>query len=438
MLDLINLKNRLGLNNDRFQHYNSNQTGLSNLQARLNVRGGVDQWTRMRQDKLRSLKKTLLYSYQSAIVQKYNVQTGTLIENLLLIISILQNNNIKLLTEEQLNILAEVEEQYNFSILDRTSLDYIIQLQEIINILKNQQPFFRCLINHDKLKVEYQDKIISIPFFDIPVNGTEPINTNFHNGTVFKWIHGNKEEWTPDTYWIVYMQYSEETAYFRAQIRKADQEIEILTIDDEGNETTSYYRGWMTGPNQTAIIWNIKKNVTWNDMNYTKILYITKDQNTSIFFKRFDRVIINGVPWQVQAYNENYSTDKTGENDFGIIRVALKETYTSSNQFINQTIKKIEQKKEAQAEYDLQHTETRIDGPTTVKPYSQVTFIAKNFDMAAEWTLYDTPLARIKTISEDRKTVIVEILTGTSNKNGFYINYGNSEETKVHVIIGSL
>jgi len=49
------------------------------------------------------------------------------------------------------------------------------------------------------------------------------------------------------------MQYSEETAYFRGEIRKADEEIEIIIIDDEGNESSKVYRGWMTGPNETTV-----------------------------------------------------------------------------------------------------------------------------------------------------------------------------------------
>jgi len=53
----------------------------------------------------------------------------------------------------------------------------------------------------------------------------------------------------------------------------------------------------MTGPNETNALWNTKKDVTWNDLNYTKLLYITKDEDTLAFFKRFDRVIINGKPW---------------------------------------------------------------------------------------------------------------------------------------------
>ena len=54
---------------------------------------------------------------------------------------------------------------------------------------------FRCLINPDKLKIDRDDKIISIPFSEPPVGETEAIDTDFHNGTVFKWVHGNKEEW---------------------------------------------------------------------------------------------------------------------------------------------------------------------------------------------------------------------------------------------------
>jgi len=79
----------------------------------------------------------------------------------------------------------------------------------------------------------------------------------------------------------------------------------------------------MTGPNETDALWNVKKGVVWNDLNYSKLLYITKDENTLAFFQRFDKITINGQPWEVVAYNENYGTNantKTG----GIIRVALK------------------------------------------------------------------------------------------------------------------
>ena len=126
--------------------------------ARVNFNSS-SQWARMREDKLNSMKKALYSSYQAAVVQKYNAH--------------------------------EADDAQT-------------------------APKFRCLINHDKLKVSYQDKIISIPFkentvepvVDLPGvytdNLSEVLDTQFYPGTVFKWLHGNKEEYVPDSYWIIY------------------------------------------------------------------------------------------------------------------------------------------------------------------------------------------------------------------------------------------
>ena len=47
---LDNLKRRLDINNDsdNYQYYDDEYIGLNHMQARLNMRGGTDQWTRMR------------------------------------------------------------------------------------------------------------------------------------------------------------------------------------------------------------------------------------------------------------------------------------------------------------------------------------------------------------------------------------------------------
>lgn len=421
-LNLDSLRNRATFKDDNQHLYGKQHFGLNTLQSRLNIRGGHDQWTRMRQDKLRSLYSALFSSYQRAIVQKYDVKKDSLAKNIISIITILQDKGQ--LSDNQNQLLNKIESQYDFSNTDRDSLQYINQLQNVVDSLTDTEPLFRCLINHDKLKVDYQDKIISIPFMQPPLGENQSIETDFHNGTVFKWVHGNKEEWTPGTYWIVYMQYSQETAYFRAEIRKADEEIEIVTIDEEGNENTVTYHGWMTGPNETTALWNVKKGVVWNDMNYTKLLYITKDEDTLAFFQRFDRIIINGKPWQVQAYNESYSTNKRGDAETGIIRVALKETYTNTPQFVKETIEDLNKKQAEKQTYDTTHTQGYIDGPAEAAPYDRLTYVAKNLD-PAEWSISDPTLAKIVSTSEDGKTVKVDILTGFSNKKGFEISYGD-------------
>ena len=432
ILNLDSLRNRATFKDDNEHFFQEKNFGLNTLQSRLNIRGGHDQWTRMRQDKLRSLYSALFSSYQRAIVQKYDVKKDSLAKNIISIITILQDKGQ--LSDNQNQFLDKIEGQYNFTNTDRDSLQYISQLQNIVGSLVDTEPLFRCLINHDKLKVDYQDKIISIPFMQPPVGEDESIETDFHNGTVFKWVHGNKQEWTPDTYWIVYMQYSQETAYFRAEIRKADQEIEIITIDDEGNENTVTYHGWMTGPNETTALWNTKKGVVWNDMNYTKLLYITKDEDTLAFFQRFDRIIINGKPWQVQAYNESYSTNKRGDAETGIIRVALKETYTNTPQFVKETIQDLDKQQVDKQAYDATHTQGYIDGPAVAAPYDRLTYIAKNLD-PADWSISDPTLAKIVSISQDGKTIKVDIITGYSNKEGFEISYG---DLKLKVPIVSL
>ena len=416
-----NMKKRISsnVNNNPDFSYEANSS-LNRMSKRLSVYGGSDQWVRMREDKLRSLKKALLSSYQRAIVQKYDVKKDSLANNIISIITLLQDKQS--LSDNQTAILNQLEEEYDFSTSDRDSVRYINMLQQIVDSLTSEAPYFRALINHDKLKVDYEDKIISIPFSEPPVGETEAIDTDFHNGTVFKWVHGNKEEWTPDTYWIVYMQYSEETAYFRAEIRKADEQISIVIVDDEGNENTVSYRGWMTGPNETTALWNTKRGVTWNDMNYTKLLYITKDEDTLAYFQRFDRIIINGKPWEVQAYNENYSTSKTGDFSSGIIRVALKETYTSADQFVKELKDAEAAQIQAEAAYDTEHTQARIDGPTAAHPYDILVYKAKNYQQPQDWYVSDTSL--VKVLEYDENTLKLEVISRKANKDGFIVKYG--------------
>ena len=202
-----------------------------------------DQWIRMREDKLRSLRKALYYSYQAAVVQKYDVAADSEARWLISLATKLEK--YATLTADEISSLwtqlDTLEDTYtSLKNLDRYSQEYITALQNLADNQTEASPYFRCLINHDKLKVDYEDKIISIPFeensvsIDPTKDNDDWLQTDFHNGTVFKWVHGNKEEWTPDTYWIVLMQYSEETAYFRAEIRKADEQISIIVIDDDG------------------------------------------------------------------------------------------------------------------------------------------------------------------------------------------------------------
>ena len=188
--------------------------GLDNLNTRLNYAGGKKQESRMQADKLRALRKALIYSYQAATA-----------------------------------ILPDGRE-------------------------------FRCLINSDKLKQDYDDKIISIPFEDICLNeiqkqektsqGLQKINIKV--GDVITWKETN-------TNWLVYLRRLEEDAYFRAEIRYCNIQVEI-------NDTK--YFAYMHGVDNSSILWHNKnKLISWNDLNYDATLIITKNEETEAFFHRF-------------------------------------------------------------------------------------------------------------------------------------------------------
>lgn len=439
---VINQGGRTQLTED----YSQKNLFLDNMKARLRTKGGADQWVRMRQDKLKNMKRALYYSYQAAVVQPYDVKNDYWTKSIIAIINVLQLFNPELypISENQGFLLDALEAEdpilaATAASHTRYSQQYIDRLNAIIE--EQAQPYFRALINHDKLKVDYEDKIISIPFeqnsvsIDPVHDNNDLLQTNFHSGTVFKWVHGNKEEWVPDTYWIVYLQYSEETAYFRGQIRRADDEITIVIVNPDGSQEERTYRGWTTGPNETDALWNVKKGVVWNDLNYTKLLFITKDADTLAFFKRFDKIRVNGQHWQVQAYNQNYGNTKG--QDSGIIRVALGESYTPTKEMIKQLNEESAEKEAEQAEKDQQdevEQKAYIDGPSVAYPDDIIIYRAKNLP-AAQWNISNSKLAKIENISQDGTIVKVRIITLKSNKKGFDITYGDE---LVHVTIESM
>ena len=151
---------------------------------------------------------------------------------------------------------------------------------------------WRCLINPDKLKEDYDQKEISIEF-----------ESGLKEGDVFLWDRTN-------THWIVYLQEYSEEAYFRASIRRCDYQIDI-----DGTKYWTYLRG----PVETTIQWKQKHQITFNDLNYTIIMYIPKNEETSSFFERHKIIKFDGHNWVVNAV-DRYSQK-------GVIEVVLGESF---------------------------------------------------------------------------------------------------------------
>ena len=321
-------------------------SGLDNLKKRLNYSGGIRQIERMNEDKLRSLKRALLYSYQSATA-----------------------------------ILADGRE-------------------------------FRCLINSDKLKNSYDDKIISIPFEDVCLNKERQGKTNenieiigMQPGDVFTW----KEN---ETDWLVFLKRFEETAYFRAEIRRCKYSV---TIDE--NE----YKIYAARPSVNEIDWRHQDEKLWNDIDYTLQMYITKDERTEAFLHRFTVIEINNQPWEIQAV-DSMSSD-------GIIIVYLKEWY-------NNTIEKEKGKEDMEKSIPdpIDENEPAIIGPSAVYPYEKKTYTIENANNG-RWEIGSQ---KVKILEQDATMVKIEVVSGRSGR--FELKYirDNEEDISLDIEIKSL
>lgn len=326
-------------------------SGLENLQTRLQYRGGNAQLDRMKSSKVKTLKRALLYSYQSATA-----------------------------------ILSDGRE-------------------------------FRCLINKDKTKLYSDDKIISIPFEDICLNEKEltgvPIGKyktsegtqiiGMKPGDIFTWKDTNTD-------WIVYLQRLEETAYFRAEIRQCN-----YTLDVDGK----IYKVFARKKALSEIPWHTSNGISWNDLDYSLEMYLTKDDITKNKYKRFDIIKLDDRPWEVQAVDA-MSVE-------GIVMVALKEYYSNT----------IEEKVEAEkAEEPTPEVNTRlphITGDTEVYPYDTKVYTINGIT-GGYWSL-DSKKATI--VDSDDTTAKVEVTTGRSGD--FELKYIKDEnEIVLNVTIKSL
>ena len=269
---------------------------LELLNKRLQYQGG-NQEQRFINDKLRSLKKALLYSYQAATV-----------------------------------ILSDGKE-------------------------------FRCLINPDKNKPAYDNKILSIPYKDICLNVPKvgktsegEIDIDIKPGDVFTWKETN-------THWLVYLEYIEEDAYFRSEIRRCDQEVKIAD---------NSYWVYIRGPVETSIEWTQKAGIEWNTLNYSLVMYITADETTNNYFERFKTIKIldprinKEKTWQVVGVDPYYGD--------GIIQIFLDEFF--ENSIADAVV--AENSAKTEEENPIDETAAHIDGPIEVQQYSKAYYEIHN------------------------------------------------------------
>ena len=220
------LRGRVGLTAQPGFTPNSVQ-GVNDLAQILMNKGGLTQQERMIRDKRKTLDKAVLYSYQGAFVKKYYP-------------------------------------------------DYVELMEGV-----REQPPVRALINPDKNKQDYDDKIISIGY-----------EHDFHPGDVFEWINTG-------TYWLIVLQELTELAYFRGEIRKCSYQISWKNENGDIRSTFAAIRG----PVETKINYIQKHKISVDEPNYSLHILMPLNDDTKKEFKRYSTFYLQGdeVCWRVEA-----------------------------------------------------------------------------------------------------------------------------------------
>ena len=265
------MQGRLGVY-DRYQEKQVLDTdiqGVNNQFVRLNHQGGNLQQNRMIKDKRRSLDRALVYSYQGADVRK----------------------------------------------IDSTSDDYV-----------------RALINPNKLKQDYDDKIISVGY-----------EHHFECGDIFEWKG-------TETYWLIYLQDLTELAYFRGDIRKCSHQI---NWEDENGKHSTYAA--IRGPVETKINYIQKHGISVDTPNYSLNILLPKTADTLSYFQRYNKFYLADdefkVCWRIEAIDwlsmpgvleinavEYYANEFEDNLEDGTVGTLKTEPINPNNSFIEDTI----------------------------------------------------------------------------------------------------
>ena len=261
------------------------------MRRRLEYQGGIKQEDRMIQDKYKTFLKTLNYSYQAATV------------------SLVQHFN------DCLSAVVDTDPEYG--------------------------PMARGLINPDKVKQDYDDKILSIDY-----------KYGFQPGDIIKW-HGT------NSCWIIYLEELTEDAYFRGEIRRCRYKIRFK--DEEGNwlETWAAIRG----PVETQID-SIQKNQTRIDRpNLSLNILLPKNDKTVTAFERYREFLFAGRSWRVQAPDSVSMVN--------VIEIAAEESYIDRD-----TDDTLNEMKNGLVVEPIDPTpDTGIHGETWIKPIVSMTYM---------------------------------------------------------------
>lgn len=256
---------------------------------------------------------------------------------------------------------------------------------------------FRALINPNKVKQDYDDKIISVDY-----------QYNLKPGDVFNWVNTN-------TYWLIYLQELTELAYFRGDIRKCNYTIDWL---DENGERQSVYAA-VRGPIETEISYIYKEGISIDRPNFSLNILIPKNEQTLAYFKRYTKFYLQedtSICWRIEGLDSISMP--------GVIEMTAGEYYI--NEFLDED-GIVDQLNVKPIPPDAAATE--IEGPTFIKPKTTCAYVYMGEDgTEGEWSVVEKDMPVEITVVSD--TIIS--LKWLKNYSGqFTLKCGNATKTVV-------
>lgn len=292
--------------------------------------------------------------------------------------------------------------QQNRMILDkRRSLDRAVKYSyqgAHINHLGVDEDVL-ALINPNKLKMDYDDKTLSVGY-----------EYNFKVGDILEWKNTG-------TYWLIYLQDLTELAYFRGDIRKCDYEI---AWEEDGQRKRSFVA--IRGPIETTIKNKIVHNISIDLPNYTITFMIPKNEDTLKAFKRYSKFYLDGICWEAQAIDTISSP--------GIIEVAALENYANKfeddieNGIIGGKIEEVQNP-------NSDVIEALIIGETFIKPKMEYTYNFSIPTYVADWTVDK----KYPVIIEQITPTEIKLKWNTTYSGQFDLTFGEYKKT---IIVESL
>ena len=300
---------------------------------------------------------------------------------------------------------ANNDRQHNRMIMDKMrgfhrALLYSYQAAWIKKDNDSQAGWVRALMNPDRVKFDYDEKIVSVDY-----------EHGFRPGDTF--------EWGKDTgsHWIILKPEDTELAYLRANCRRCQY---LVAVDPETHEEFGQWCA-IRGPVETKINTIQKAGLTADVPNLTLDIYMADNECNRRTFERYKRFEFDGRYWKVQA-PDFISTP-------GVFEIQAEEDYECRE---DEMFIRTEEPEEPVAE-DV----NEILGDTSVKPLESHWYYMK-LPEDGEWSL-SLPATKNKEVDDvlDYKVVGNRFkVTWTITRSGsFIVHYGDYSKT---VLVESL